>query len=104
MTDIWNPLAKKIKELGKELGSELGGAVSAFSRLVDLPMIRNALAAHENDFAKEYPRQVVLDHANDVLLIAKALRCNACGTFSIKPQNAKVLSCRCGKTVYTVKA
>jgi hypothetical protein len=101
LADIWQPLVKRLRELAKELKSDLGGVAQALDRIPDLFAVRNALAAHENDFAKEYPRQTVVEMARDVLLIATTLRCQECAAFVVKPPSAMVLSCRCGKAVFT---
>lgn len=104
LSDIWNPLVKKLKSFGKELDSDIGGILGLLERLRDLPALRNALAAHENEFAKEYPRQVVVDTAQDVIKLVSTLRCGACATFATPPVGVSgMLSCRCGTHVFLKK-
>lgn len=55
LSDIWQPFAKRVKDIGRRLGSDLGGAIDVLPDLADLPAIRNMTAAHDNDFAKEFP-------------------------------------------------
>jgi hypothetical protein len=81
MGDIWPPLVKAIKNLGKDLKSELGGAVAAVHELHDLTKIRNATAAHENEFAKEFPRDVMVGIAQTVKVLVSSLYCGKCMKF-----------------------
>lgn len=104
LTDIWEPLAKKLRQLAKELSSDVGGTVPRLQKLKDLPAMRNALAAHENQFAKEFPRQVVAEMAADVIVLAETLRCDDCGTFSTPLMGKSgVMSCKCGTRVFLRK-
>jgi energy-coupling factor transporter ATP-binding protein EcfA2 len=96
LTDIWEPLAKALKGLGKSLGSDLGGAVGALDVLRDLPAIRNLLAAHENDFAKEFPRATMVEIGRAACTLVDALYCAQCRAF-VQPSpgrsNASIMHC-----------
>jgi hypothetical protein len=87
LADIWNPFAKRMRDLGKRLKSDLGGAVQLLAHLRDLPRIRNMKAAHENEFAKEFPRKVMVEIATAVLALVDALYCKDCRSFVVPVPN-----------------
>ncbi|MCA9806308.1 MAG: AAA family ATPase [Cyanobacteria bacterium HKST-UBA02] len=103
LTDIWNPFAKVIKRLGLALDSGLGGAVDLVRQLHDLPAIRNALSAHENEFAREFPRAVVVETARKSVGLVEALYCDGCCTFA-RPVpdrfNPSIVHCHCRRLRY----
>lgn len=82
LADIWNPFAKCLREIGKQLSSDLGGALTALGTVPDIVQIRNILGAHDNEFAKEFPRQVMVDAAMAVLVIYDAIYCEKCAAFA----------------------
>lgn len=88
LTDIWNPFAKRLKDVGKRLGSGLGGAVAKLDALRDLPQIRNLKAAHENEIAREFPRNVMVEIARSALDLVDALYCADCAAFVRPVPNA----------------
>jgi AAA domain-containing protein len=83
LTEIWEPLSSTLKEIGKKLKSDLGGALGALEKLRDVPAVRNGLAAHENDFAREYPRDTMVEIATAGLKLADALYCLKCRQFVV---------------------
>ena len=56
LTDIWEPFAKVLRDLVKHFGDVLLNVSKYLDALRDVPRIRNMLAAHENEFAQEFPR------------------------------------------------
>lgn len=96
LADIWVSFAKCLKEVGKQLNSDLGGALTALDTIPDVVQIRNLLAAHENEFAKEFPRQVMVDTARAALVIYNAIYCEQCAAFATPTpnrQSAAIMHC-----------
>lgn len=103
MTDIWEVFVKTLKKIGKSLGSNLGGAVSLVDLLKDLPTIRNALPAHDNDFAKEFPRTVMVEIARNSIKLVNLLYCTKCQSFCqpIPDRfNPSISHCECREIEY----
>ena len=87
LTEIWDPLVKQLKDLGKLMVSDLGGAIPALASLADVTSIRNALGAHDNEFAKEFPRAAMVDVAKAAISLVNSLYCDACGSFVVPSPN-----------------
>lgn len=83
LTEIWEPFTSTIKKIGHQLSSDLGGAVNLVDELRDLPAVRNSLAAHENAFAREFPRTTMVDIANKCLALVRSLYCTECRSFAV---------------------
>lgn len=83
LTEIWEPFTSTIKKIGHQLSSDLGGAVNLADELRDLPAVRNSLAAHENAFAREFPRTTMVDIANKCLALVRSLYCTECRSFAM---------------------
>jgi hypothetical protein len=98
LTEIWEPLAKWLKQTEKALalpGAPIQGLLGA---LVDLPEMRNRLAAHDDEFAKEFPLGVVRRCAKDAIALVRAVYCEKCGEFARAMREhgeAEVLRCHC---------
>jgi len=103
LTEIWEPFCSSFKKLGKIFGDELFQVTKLLDELRDLPKIRNMMAAHENEFAQEFPRSVIGDIATNAITLVKSLYCLDCHTFA-KPvpsrHAAQVLHCRCEAVRY----
>ncbi|MBM3500973.1 MAG: hypothetical protein FJX74_20140 [Armatimonadetes bacterium] len=103
LSDIWNPFAKIVRRLATTMDSELGGATAAVEQLSDLPSIRNTLPAHENEFAREFPRNVMVEVARAAVALVDGLYCLSCRTFA-RPvpdrANPEVVVCRCRHLQY----
>jgi len=82
MGDIWNPFVKTISEMQKSLGVQLGNVVNAIGDLSDLPNVRNQIAAHDNEFAKEFPLGVMKKIALAALTVVSSLFCVQCQEFA----------------------
>lgn len=103
ITEIWQPFARTLRKLGKAMSSDLGGAVSRAAALQDLPAIRNALPAHENEFAREFPRNVIVQIAGEAINLVDSLYCRDCLTFaSPKPSRTSpsIVHCSCHSLQY----
>ena len=103
LTEIWEPFGKTIKKMETALGSRVGKATESLARLKDLPAIRNALPAHDNDFAKEYPREVVVEVAGQALEFVGQLYCDLCKSFAAPTPNRfspVMVHCRCHAIQY----
>jgi hypothetical protein len=81
LTEIWEPLAAKLRKIGKILASDLGGSIEMLATLKDVPAVRNQLGAHENAFAREYPRGVMVEIAHAACCLMDALYCAECQSF-----------------------
>lgn len=83
LTEIWEPFASTLKKVGRRLDNDLSGTVTLVDELRDLPAIRNALPAHENEFAREFPRTTMVDIANKCLALVRNLYCPKCRSFAM---------------------
>jgi hypothetical protein len=98
LTDIWEPFVSRLKKMGQRLNSDMGGAVKIVDELSDLPAIRNALPAHENEFAREFPRTTMVEIGKKCLSLVQSLYCTKCSTFAIPipyPTDPSIMHCDC---------
>lgn len=103
LTEIWDPFCSAMRKLVKLFGDELLNVNTLLDELRDLPHIRNMLAAHENEFAQEFPRNVMAEIASHSIMLVKTLYCLDCHTFAlpIPTRHApQVLACRCEELRY----
>ncbi|MGA2765102.1 MAG: AAA family ATPase [Spirochaetia bacterium] len=99
MADIWDVFAKTIKKIAKTIGSDLGGAARLVDQVNDLPSVRNALAGHENEFAREFPKQTIVEIAQNTVALVRSLYCEGCQSFCQALPNRFepiILRCDCG--------
>lgn len=97
---LGQPFAKVVRKIGKSLNYNLGGAVEAADDLQDLPAIRNALPAHDNEFAREFPRNVMVEVAQRALGLVNALYCADCRSLRLLfhiDSSPSIVHCRCKK-------
>jgi hypothetical protein len=103
LSELWEPFCKRVKEIEKALKAPLGSTQELVTKLSDLPRVRNMLAAHDNEFAREFPLTTIRELASLCLKLMSQLRCRKCSCFveavpnRNKPQLA---SCRCQGIVY----
>lgn len=103
LTEIWEPFAKVVRDLGKQFGDELQHVTKILDSLLDVPKIRNMLAAHENEFAQEFPRTVIADIAANAIALVRAIYCIECHSFASPIPNRnqpQLLTCRCEQIRY----
>jgi hypothetical protein len=103
MTEIWEPFVKTVKKMGTQLATGMGDAVKLVDELRDLPAIRNALAAHENEFAKEFPRSAMVDVGKRCLALVRSLYCPDCLAFASPVPNRfdpSIIHCDCHRIQY----
>jgi len=103
LSEIWAPFAKTVRKVGKLLSSDLGGATERIDALADLPAIRNALPAHENEFAREFPREVIVEVAQSAVALVDALYCSECRCFAKPIPNRfspSIVHCSCRALQY----
>jgi recombinational DNA repair ATPase RecF len=103
LTEIWEPFAKSVRDLAKQFGDELQHVTKILDSLLDVPRIRNMLAAHENEFAQEFPRTVISDIAGNAIALVRAIYCIECHTFASPVPNRhqpQLLTCRCEQIRY----
>jgi AAA domain len=97
LTDIWNPFTKRLKELEKGLKTPIGDLSAILADLGALVPMRNRLAAHENEFAHEFPLDVVRQVAQRSVDLVRLLYCPKCPSFALPVPNAEapdLLRCR----------
>jgi hypothetical protein len=87
LTEIWEPLALRLKSIAKELKSDLGGVLSLLDQLKDVTHVRNALAGHYNEFAQEFPRSTIASIATNACSLIDALYCRDCVSFVVPVGN-----------------
>jgi len=98
LTEIWEPFGKVMRDFSKQFGDELIGVSQLMDSLRDLPRIRNSLAAHENDFAQEFPRKTIAEIAQSAITLIESLYCLKCHTFASPIPNRhqpQLMTCRC---------
>lgn len=98
LTDIWEHFANALHGMSKKMKHDLGGAIDRLAELKDVPRIRNYLSAHENEFAREFPRETMVDVARSVLALVAALYCRECRTFARpipRRSDPSIVHCRC---------
>ena len=103
LTEIWEPFAKAMREVAKQVGDELLNVVKQLDDLRDVPRIRNMLAAHDNDFAQEFPRATIAEIANNAIALVESIYCLECHSFAAPSPNRhqpQLLTCRCGRLRY----
>ncbi len=103
LTEIWEPFAKSVRDLAKQFGDELQHVTKILDSLVDVPKIRNMLAAHENEFAQEFPRTVIADIAGNAIALVRAIYCIECHSFASPVPNRhqpQLMTCRCEQLRY----
>ena len=95
--EIWDQFAPTIKAMEKKLGVAIGETGALLEKLKDLPEIRNYLAAHENEFARQFPRSAIIEIAQNVIKLVESLYCFECKSF-VRPvpnrHNPSILHCR----------
>lgn len=103
LAELWDPLCKRLKEIEKALKAPLGNTRELLEQLTDLPRVRNMLAAHENEFAREFPLTAIRDLAILCRELMSRLHCAECASFvEPVPTRSKpdLVSCRCKKITY----
>ncbi len=97
MGDLWNALCSALRRAYRALGRNGDQELPMLARLADLPSIRNMLAAHENEFAQQFPLTAIRAVATDVLGLLRALYCTACCSYLEPvgdPRQPSLLQCR----------
>ena len=90
------------------LGALLDAGVAPqklLDELKDLPKVRNSLAAHENEFAREFPLKVMRELAMNSIDLVATLYCLECRTFAVPVPNRQtpvMVHCKCMKVRYTM--
>lgn len=87
LTDIWNPFTKRLKELQKNLKAPIGSLTEVLDDLGALVPMRNRLAAHENEFAHEFPLATVRHVAKRCIELVRLLYCPRCPSFALPIPN-----------------
>lgn len=87
LTDIWNPFARKMKDLEKNLKAPVGDLGAVIGDLGALVPMRNKLAAHENGFAHEFPLAAVRQIAKRCVELVRLLYCPKCPAFAVPIPN-----------------
>lgn len=106
LTEIWSQFGANFKSALKKwtpLESELEKVLELIDELKGLPHMRNRLAAHENDFAREFPLGVVRTTGEQCIKLVAALYCAGCGRFAeLQPDRREpsTMMCRCEKLRY----
>lgn len=82
LTDLWQPFASQMKSVAKAFGPACAQLATLLNDLSDLPKFRNALAAHDNEFAREYPLAAVREIAKNASSLVALLYCSKCTKFA----------------------
>ena len=104
LTEIWEPFAKVVRDLSKQFGDELLNVIKQLDALRDVPKIRNMLAAHENEFAQEFPRSTMVEIADSAIALVESIYCVVCHSFVVPVPNRnqpQMMTCRCERLRYT---
>jgi hypothetical protein len=89
LTEVWEPFCSRLKDVEKAMKTPLGRMKPLLEELGDLPKMRNRLAAHENEFAKEYPLRSIQETAKQVIELVRTLYCAECTKFAVGVPSAK---------------
>ena len=104
LTEIWEPFCARLKEVEKAMKIPLGRLKPLLDELSDLPRMRNRLAAHDNEFAHEYPLTTVRETAKRALELVRTLYCAACTRFAVPTPTAKQPDLvRCGQSCERIR-
>jgi hypothetical protein len=98
LTDIWQEFQARLKAAEKKWAEPIGDCSRLLSELKDLPRMRNRLAAHENEFAHEFPVAVVREIASNCVALVESLYCSGCRRFAEylpNPREPEMIRCRC---------
>lgn len=98
LTDIWQEFQGRLRGAEKKWGGPIGDLSRLLSELKDLPRMRNRLAAHENDFAHEFPLAAVREIASNCAALVESLYCASCRRFAEylpNPREPELIRCRC---------
>jgi hypothetical protein len=97
LNETWEPLAKRLKEVDKDLMQEGQPLTKLLKRVGDFPLVRNLLAAHDDDTGKEISLREVRRFAEDAVALVRALYCEKCGEFAqALPERGEAEVLRCG--------
>lgn len=103
LTDIWQEFQARLKGAEKKWADPIGNCSRLLSELKDLPRMRNRLAAHENEFAHEFPISVVREIASNCISLVESLYCSGCRRFAEylpNPRDPEIIRCRCERIRY----
>jgi hypothetical protein len=104
--EIWPSFTKMVRDMEKSLKAPIGTAVAILKDLEELPRMRNALAAHENEFAKEYPLSELVRLGTACLSLLDNLYCAKCESFVRAVPTSRepsMLHCSCHSIQYVHK-
>jgi hypothetical protein len=96
LTEIWEPFCSRLKDVEKAMKTPLGRMKPLLEELGDLPKMRNRLAAHENEFAKEYPLRSIQETAKRAIELVRTLYCAECTKFAVgvpSPKEPEIVRC-----------
>lgn len=105
-TDLWGPFCKRLRDVQKAMGRDIPDVKQLVGELADLPKVRNLLAAHENEFAREFPLATIRELAKKTATLISLLHCEACCSFAAPIPDRKkpaLVSCQCQKLMYLGK-
>jgi hypothetical protein len=98
LNEIWEPFCSRLKEVEKAMKVPIGRLKPLLDELADLPKMRNRLAAHDNEFAREYPLTTVRETAQRAVELVRTLYCSECSRFAVPtPTPREPDLVRCGQ-------
>jgi recombinational DNA repair ATPase RecF len=104
LTELWEATVQRLKQTADALGTAVPDVRPLLERLKDVPKIRNGLAAHENEFAREWPLRAIREVALDAAKLVRWLYCPGCKKVAEPApgvgDKVQILSCRCGRIAY----
>jgi hypothetical protein len=105
MSEIWDVFVNSLKKMQTALKTPLDHLTKLLDALKDLPKVRNSLAAHENEFAREFPLKVMRELAVNAIDLVSTLYCLQCRSFAVPVPNRQepvMVHCKCMKVRYTM--
>ncbi len=107
LSELWEPFCRRVRDLGKALKRPLGNTTELLQQLSDLPKVRNVLAAHDNEFAREFPLSTINEMSRSCLDLVSHVYCRECSCFAeALPDRTRpaIVCCRCRRLSYVAEA
>jgi hypothetical protein len=104
LAELWAPFVKRLKATQSALGAPIPSLDPLLEQLKDVPRVRNMRAAHENEFAREFPLATMRSIATAAVSLVRRLYCFECDECAAPVpgvgENTEVLRCRGGHIVF----
>ncbi len=105
LSELWAPFVKRLRATQNALGAPMPSLETLLEQLKDVPRVRNMRAAHENEFAREFPLATMRRIATAAVTLVRLLYCFECDECAAPVpgvgEDTELLRCRGGHIVFT---